>query len=129
MRDGVGERLITLNPGALNVPAFRNAGWGCPSEIRRTYSPPIPVGGSADYLPIRTPQNFRDSATPTLASAGGVIDDFRGRTFVGGLASGFRNESIGEGKGKKAGREIHRDREDDSSEMSEDTEEEDGGTL
>lgn len=50
MKDGVGERLITVNPTALNVPSFRNAGWGNPAEIRRTHSPPIPVGTSTEYF-------------------------------------------------------------------------------
>lgn len=50
MKDGVGERLITVNPTALNVPGFRNAGWGNPADIKRTHSPPIPVGASAEYF-------------------------------------------------------------------------------
>jgi hypothetical protein len=47
IRDGVGERLINLNPAILNNPAFRTAGW-LPdvAAIKRCHSPPIPTGTS-----------------------------------------------------------------------------------
>lgn len=60
MKDGVGERLITVNPTALNAPGFRNAGWGNPAEIRRTHSPPIPVGTSSEYF-ARAPRSAGDA--------------------------------------------------------------------
>ena len=44
IKDGVGERLITLNTSVLNNAAFRSAGWTAnPADIKRTYSPPIPT--------------------------------------------------------------------------------------
>ncbi|RPA94720.1 hypothetical protein L873DRAFT_1846464 [Choiromyces venosus 120613-1] len=149
MRDGVGERLITVNTTALNVPAFKNAGWGCPSEIRRTYSPPIPVGASTEYPTSRAPLSNRDtdsSPVPSLQQhyqqqqVGGVD---LGRSFMRpGLASHFSNESIDtvdtgftgnngrlEEVKEKVRREHHGDREDDSSDMSEESEDEETGTV
>lgn len=147
MRDGVGERLITVNPAALNVPAFKNAGWGCPSEIRRTYSPPIPVGASTEYFTARAPLSNRDaesSPVPSLQQhyqqqqVGGVD---LGRSFMRpGLASHFSNgdiDTVDTGNTGNTGRleevkervrrEHHGDREDDSSDMSEESEDEEMG--
>ncbi|PWW76804.1 hypothetical protein C7212DRAFT_344274 [Tuber magnatum] len=149
MRDGVGERLITVNPAALNVPAFKNAGWGCPSEIRRTYSPPIPVGASTEYFTGRAPLSNRDaddSPVPSLQQhyqqqqVGGVD---LGRSFMRlGLASHFSNESTDavdmgftgntgrlEEVKEKVRREHHGDREDDSSDMSEESEDEEAAAA
>ena len=51
IKDGVGERLITLNTGVLNNPAFRAAGWQAnPADIKRTYSPPIPTAIASEYF-------------------------------------------------------------------------------
>ena len=147
MRDGVGERLITVNPAALNVPAFKNAGWGCPSEIRRTYSPPIPVGASTEYFTTRAPLSNRDaesSPVPSLQQhyqqqqVGGVD---LGRSFMRpGLASHLSNgdiDTVDTGNTGNTGRleevkervrrEHHGDREDDSSDMSEESEDEEMG--
>ncbi|KAJ9618295.1 Component of a membrane-bound complex containing the Tor2p kinase [Taxawa tesnikishii (nom. ined.)] len=53
IKDGVGERLITLNTSVLNSPAFRAAGWiANPAEIRRTYSPPIPTAIASEYFQV-----------------------------------------------------------------------------
>lgn len=129
MKDGVGERLISINPSALNVPAFKNAGWGSPSEIRRTYSPPIPVGAETEYFTNNPPKSIRDSPVPP--PIGGIAlggDD-------GLLASHFSNESVElamgkapkteSAKGARRARELHRE-EDDSSDMSEDSDDDDG---
>lgn len=138
MKDGVGERLISINPTALNVPAFKNAGWGSPSEIRRTYSPPIPVGAETEYFTNNPPKSIRDSPVPPPIGGialGGPGDGDDG-LVTGGLTSHFSNESVdlAMGKGPKTesvskssrrAREMHRE-EDDSSDMSEDSEDDDG---
>lgn len=47
----MGERLITLNTSCLNNPAFRSAGWTAnPTDIKRTYSPPIPTAVASEYF-------------------------------------------------------------------------------
>jgi hypothetical protein len=73
MHDGVGERLITINPATLNShgPAFKNAGWGSPSEIRRTYSPPIPTG-DAGLFRAPPPLSLRDRDSPLSARGYGI---------------------------------------------------------
>lgn len=133
MKDGVGERLISINPSALNVPAFKNAGWGSPSEIRRTYSPPIPVGAETEYFTNNPPRSIRDSPVPP--PIGGIALGGDDTLMAGGLASHFSNESIelamgkapkmeSVSKGSRRAREMHRE-DDDSSDMSDDSDDED----
>ncbi|OGE53540.1 hypothetical protein PENARI_c007G04765 [Penicillium arizonense] len=52
IKDGIGDRLITVNDSVLNTPGFRAAGWSTTSaypnthsssHLRRSYSPPIPT--------------------------------------------------------------------------------------
>jgi hypothetical protein len=55
INDGVGERLINLDHSVLNNPGFRSFGWQLhASDIRRTYSPPIPTAVTSEYY--RTPR-------------------------------------------------------------------------
>ncbi|KAI5811261.1 stress-activated map kinase interacting protein 1-domain-containing protein [Peziza echinospora] len=111
MKDGVGERLITVNPTALNVPGFRNAGWGNPSELRRTHSPPIPVGTSGDYF----------AAAPRSAgeAPSGYNDAIEDPSKAFGLP-----ERIGRGERiPRRMREVLRD-DDDSSDASDDSDDE-----
>jgi hypothetical protein len=132
MRDGVGERLISLNPASINVPAYKNAGWGTATEIRRTYSPPIPSGAGAEYFPnapLRS-VNLGDSTLPATTigvserqSNGDATED----DALAGLASHFSNESTELAAEKpevrrrrRRERELHRE-DDDSSDMSDDS--------
>lgn len=49
--DGVGERLLTINEGFLNTPAFKAAGWRPnSSHAKRTHSPPIPTAIASEYF-------------------------------------------------------------------------------
>lgn len=133
MKDGVGERLISINPSALNVPAFKNAGWGSPSEIRRTYSPPIPVGAGTEYFTNNHPRSIRDSPIPPPVTGIALGNpDAEDGLVTGGLASHFSNESVEmkapkteSTKGSRRAREIHRE-EDDSSDLSDDSDDDDG---
>lgn len=51
LHDGIGERLININTGFLNDPAFRAAGWSAnPAELKRIYSPPIPTAVTSEYF-------------------------------------------------------------------------------
>lgn len=136
MKDGVGERLISINPSALNVPAFKNAGWGSPSEIRRTYSPPIPVGAETEYFTNNPPRSIRDSPIPPPVTGIALGNpDAEDGLVTGGLTSHFSNESVELAiakapktesvKGSQKAREMHRE-EDDSSDMSEDSDDNDG---
>lgn len=48
IRDGTGDRILTVNSSLLQSPAYRAAGWGDVTtanapHIRRSYSPPIPT--------------------------------------------------------------------------------------
>jgi hypothetical protein len=116
MKDGVGERLITVNPTSLNVPAFKNAGWGV--DIKRAHSPPIPCGPAGEYFASAAGRAFNEEAT---AGQGARGDD--ASTLLG---SRFSSDSVDtpNAKPSKTGAarrmEMHRE-EDDSSDMSEDS--------
>lgn len=111
MKDGVGERLITVNPTALNVPGFRNAGWGNPAEIRRTHSPPIPVGTSTEYF-AAPPQS---AGEPPIGFNDGDDD---GAKTLGPPERITRGDRI-----PRRMREVLRD-DDDSSDASDDSDDE-----
>jgi hypothetical protein len=120
MKDGVGERLITLNPTTLNVPAFKNAGWGAAQDIRRTYSPPIPSGTTGEYFTSATAgRTLQDSTTQLgvhVGDDGGVVlgSHFSGDSQEGGAKTprpGTANKD----------RAVHHREDDDSSDMSDDS--------
>jgi len=127
MKDGVGERVITVNPSSLNIPAFKNAGWGFGTEIKRTYSPPIPCGPAGEYFASAAGKAFNDEATVTGVGMGGD----EGSTLMG---SRFSSDSFdtnntktpkGDGVVKgSGGLPMHRE-EDDSSDMSDDSDDDD----
>jgi hypothetical protein len=87
--DGVGERLITINQGVFNTPGFRAAGWQPNStDIKRTYSPPIPTGVTLDYFqaPPRSaghppPAFTEDEDEGGIVTGGGVSEDTVGPTL------------------------------------------------
>lgn len=130
IHDGVGERLINLNPAVLNNPAFRTAGWvPDAAAIKRCYSPPIPTGTSADI----SSEYFQRPRRPTRRA----LDDDEGGEgggVGGGLVTGQSGsqDTIG-----AAGLHDHRKREkrrrrealedDDSSDLSDDSDEDDKG--
>lgn len=133
MRDGVGERLISLNPASINVPAYKNAGWGAAAEIRRTYSPPIPSGAGAEYFtnPPLKPISLGDGTFPLALTGAPERREDNGDAGDGdtlaGLASHFSNESTELAvdkpearRRKRRERELHRE-DDDSSDMSDDS--------
>ncbi|SMQ48601.1 unnamed protein product [Zymoseptoria tritici ST99CH_1A5] len=122
IHDGVGERLINLNPAVLNNPAFRTAGWvPDTAAIKRCYSPPIPTGTSDfsnEYF-------HRPQRRPTA----GQFEDEDGRGMVTGQGSedtlgptGLRNERKRERRRRKEQVE-----EDDSSDLSDDSDEDEKG--
>ncbi len=121
MKDDVGERLITVNPNAVNVPAFKNAGWGVAADIKRTYSPPIRTGAGAEYFAKHAPKSFSEEATPAAG--------FDSSTALGTAFSGDSMEMAmarGTQKPVKKMRDVRE--EDDSSDMSDDSEDDDTTT-
>lgn len=118
--DGVGERLINLNTGVLNEPAFRAAGWTPDTTaVKRCYSPPIPTTGAAEYF-----------TRPNRAHGGGVPLTDRGEEH-GGMISGHRGSqdtistNVFSEKERRRRRQRDKMEEDDSSDLSDDSEEED----
>lgn len=135
MRDGVGERLISVNPASINIPAYKNAGWGAAAEIRRTYSPPIPSGTGAGYFtgaPSRS-VGLGDGALPTaIITERRNDDDQADDDNLVGLASHFSNGSTDMATDKsevrrrrRRERQAHRE-DDDSSDMSDDSDDDEG---
>ncbi|KAF2150001.1 hypothetical protein K461DRAFT_270546 [Myriangium duriaei CBS 260.36] len=110
-KDGIGERLITLNHSVLNNPAFRAAGWTAdPAEIKRTYSPPIPTAVTAEYF----------QAPPRVAVPPTQDEDDEG-TLLTGHGS---NDTIGPTLTARRRRRKEQQEEDDSSELSDESDEE-----
>lgn len=118
--DGVGERLISLNTGVLNEPAFRAAGWTPDNAaVKRCYSPPIPTTGAAEYF-----------TRPTRAHGGGVPLSDRTEE-QGGMITGHRGSedtistNVFSERERRRRKQREKMEEDDSSDLSDDSEEED----
>ncbi|KAF2875366.1 stress-activated map kinase-interacting protein-like protein [Massariosphaeria phaeospora] len=115
IKDGVGERLINVNSSVLNNPAFRAAGW-VPnvSDIKRTYSPPIPTAITSEYFQaprsaaLKAPEGFGD-------------DDEEGGMVTGG---GGSNDTVGPTLNAKRRRRKELLEEDDSSDLSDESDDE-----
>jgi hypothetical protein len=109
----VGERLINLNTSVLNNPAYRASGWAPnPADIKRTYSPPIPVTETAEYF-----QAPRHEIVP----GGNFGDD---EEEVGMVTGGGSNETVGPTMRTRRRRRREQMGEDDSSDLSEESEDE-----
>lgn len=125
IHDGVGERLIALNPAVLSDPAFRAAGWTPDvAATKRCYSPPIPTTGAAEYFtrPARSRQGFTlaDNETPE-EGAGGMISGHRGSEETLGPTALTERER----RRRKQREKMEEEEEDDSSELSDDSDDED----
>jgi hypothetical protein len=116
IRDGVGERLINVNASVLNNPSFRACGWQPnASDIRRTYSPPIPTA-------VTAPQYFQPPQTSSgLYGNGEGMDDEGGGLVTGGAS----NDTVGPSMGVRRRRRKAPPVMDDSSDLSEDSDDED----
>ena len=115
IKDGIGERLISVNTSILNNPAFRAAGWQSnTNELKSTYSPPIPTAITSDYF-----------QAPPRAVVSGPLDNIDDNNS-GGLATVARagNETtLGPSLNTKRRRRNEAD-EEDSSDLSDESEDE-----
>jgi hypothetical protein len=120
--DGVGERLISLNTGVLNEPAFRAAGWTADTAaVKRCYSPPIPTTGAAEYF--TRPTRGHGGGVPLADNAeeqGGMITGHRGSEDT--ISTNVLNEKEKERRRRKQREKME---EDDSSDLSDDSDDED----
>ncbi|KAF1847669.1 stress-activated map kinase-interacting protein-like protein [Cucurbitaria berberidis CBS 394.84] len=114
IKDGVGERLINVDSGVLNNPAFRAAGWvPNAADIKRTYSPPIPTAITSEYFQaprsagLKAPEGFGD-------------DDDEGGMVTGGGS----NDTVGPTLHAKRRRRKEQVDEDDSSDLSDESDDE-----
>ena len=114
IKDGIGERLITLDTSVLNDPSFRAAGWSATgADARKTYSPPIPTAITSDYF----------AAPPR--SAGFAPPGFNDEDSEGGMVTGRGStDTVGPGPNlrRKRRRDLHE--EDDSSDLSDESDDE-----
>ena len=110
-KDGIGERLINVDSSVLNDPSFRAAGWTADiTDIKRTYSPPIPTTVSSDYF----------AAPPR--SAGIAPAGFGDEEDEGGMVTGRGStETIGPGPNLRRRRLREQHDEDDSSDLSDES--------
>ncbi|CAA9963222.1 Stress activated MAP kinase interacting protein Sin1 [Pyrenophora teres f. maculata] len=115
IKDGVGERLINVDSSVLNNPAFRAAGWvPNASDIKRTYSPPIPTAITSEY--------FQAPRSAGLKSPEGFGDDEEEGGMVTG---GGSNDTVGPTLHAKRRRRKEQLEEDDSSDLSDESDEDD----
>ena len=113
IKDGIGERLITIDSSVLNDPSFRAAGWSTNNaDIKRTYSPPIPTAISSDYF-----------AVPPR-SAGFAPPGFNDEEEEGGMVTGRGStETVGPGPNLRRRRRREQHEDDDSSDLSDESDE------
>ncbi|KAL6716922.1 Component of a membrane-bound complex containing the Tor2p kinase [Lecanora helva] len=114
IKDGIGERLITVDTSVLNDPSFRAAGWSPNvADVKRTYSPPIPTAISSDYF----------AAPPR--SAGFAPPGFNDEEDEGGMVTGRGSaDTVGPGPNVRRRRRREQHEEDDSSDLSDESDEE-----
>jgi target of rapamycin complex 2 subunit MAPKAP1 len=119
IKDGVGERLITVNSSVLNNPGFRLAGWSANApDIKRTYSPPIPTTITSDYF----------QAPPR--SAGLAPPGFGDEEEEGGMVTGGgSNDTIGPVLTARKRRKREALDDDDSSDLSDESDEDAEATM
>jgi hypothetical protein len=115
IKDGVGERLITVNPSVLNTPGLRATGWQSnPAEIKRTYSPPIPTAVTSEYF--QAPP--RSAGFPPHGFGGD--DDEEGGLITGG-GSGDTVGPAAITRRRRPRKDSHED--EDSSDLSDESDE------
>lgn len=114
IKDGVGERLITINDAFLNTPGFKAAGWKTsPSCIKRTHSPPIPTAIASEYF-----QAPRSAGLPPIGLADDDVEE--GGMVTGGGAG----DTVGPGMATKRRRRREQMEEEDSSDLSDESDDE-----
>jgi hypothetical protein len=109
--------LINVNSSVLNNPAFRAAGWSAnASEIKRTYSPPIPTTLTSEY--------FRGPAAIGIQR----ITSFPEDEDEGGMVTGrTSNDTVGPRPMAKRRRRKEQIDDDDSSDLSDESDEDADG--
>ncbi|KAL8671481.1 MAG: hypothetical protein Q9168_004016 [Polycauliona sp. 1 TL-2023] len=113
IKDGVGERLITVDSSILNDPSFRAAGWTAnTADAIRTYSPPIPTTITSEYF------------TAPPRSAGFPPPGFNDEEEEGGMVTGRGStDTVGPGPTLRRRRRREQHEEDDSSDLSDESDE------
>ncbi|KAK5452189.1 Component of a membrane-bound complex containing the Tor2p kinase [Exophiala xenobiotica] len=110
VKDGIAERLVSVNNSVLNSPGFRAAGWSA-DPVQRTYSPPIPTSINTDY--------FQNGADLQLLNSQGDEEE------EGGLVTGrVSNDTIGPAFNARRRRRKEHVEDDDSSDLTDESEEE-----
>ncbi|KAI9723382.1 MAG: hypothetical protein M1812_001266 [Candelaria pacifica] len=118
IKDGVGERLISVNSAVLNEPGFRAAGWSAnPADAKRSYSPPIPTAITSDYFQV-------PPRSAGLPPPGFGDDEDEGGMVTGGGS----HDTVGPGPVAKRRRRREQHEEEDSSDLSDESDEEAEGT-
>ena len=115
IKDGVGERLITLDPALVNDPAIRAAGYGSNVELYRTYSPPIPVATAVSEEYFNRP--IKDAGPDNFGLEHPDNED-------GDLKRSGSRHAIGLDRHARRHRRREYQKEDDSSDLSDESDEE-----
>ncbi|SLM39380.1 stress activated map kinase interacting protein [Lasallia pustulata] len=118
IKDGVGERLINVDSSILNNPGFRAAGWSTNgTDIKRTYSPPIPTAITSDYF----------QAPPRSAGLGPASFGDDEEEEGGMVTGGGTTDTVGPPSVVKRRRRREQQEDDDSSDLSDESDEDTEG--
>lgn len=110
IKDGVGERLITINDSFLNTPGFKAAGWRPnPAHIKRTHSPPIPTAIASEYFQAPRTAGFAPVTLDDEVEEGGMV------------TGGGAGDTVGLGTATKRRRRREQMEEEDSSDLSDES--------
>lgn len=140
IKDGIGDRLISVNDSVLNAPGFRAAGWLPTSPtaqeqgslVKRTYSPPIPTTATVASEYYRFARHHHgDQNEEDRLSVGDDGDEDEGGMVTGGgggstYVFGAKHHGRGARKHRRRDRQIQRQGEgedEDSSDLSDDSDE------
>jgi target of rapamycin complex 2 subunit MAPKAP1 len=112
IKDGVGERLITINDAFLNTPGFKAAGWRPnPTHIKRTHSPPIPTAIASEYFQAPRSAGLQSVTLDDDIEEGGMV------------TGGGAGDTVGPGIATKRRRKREQMEEEDSSDLSDESDE------
>lgn len=116
IKDGVGERLITLPNAFLQSSGYRTVSWRANAQhIKRTHSPPIPTAIASEYFQA-------PSRIAGLSSSLNDDDAEEGGMVTGGGGAG---DTIGLGIATKRRRRKEQMEEEDSSDLSDESDDDD----
>lgn len=115
VKDGIGDRVVSLDTSILNTVSFRAAGWTInPADTKRAYSPPIPTAVATNYFQLQyRGTTAQDTIVTPIDETVGIV------TGHGGSDETTLGPGIESHQRRKRREMLH---EDDSSDLSDESE-------